>query len=87
MATDKEFAEYVCEQAGLGGRITTKRMFGEYALYLDAKVVAFICDNQVFVKPTDAGRALLGSVTEVPPYPGAKPCFQIDGDLCEDRNG
>ncbi|MCK7502621.1 MAG: TfoX/Sxy family protein [Comamonadaceae bacterium] len=35
-------------------------MFGEYAIYLDGKVVALVCDNQFFVKPTDAGRALLG---------------------------
>lgn len=81
MASDKDFAQYVCEQAGLAGRTSTKRMFGEYALYLDAKVVAFICDNQVFVKPTDAGRELLGSVTEAPPYPGAKLYFQVNEHL------
>lgn len=81
MATDKDFADYVREQAGLGNRITTKRMFGEYALYLDAKVVAFICDNQVFVKPTDAGRTLLGAVTEAPAYPGSKLYFQVNEHL------
>ena len=81
MATDKEFADYVREQAGLSGRISTKRMFGEYALYLDAKVVAFICDNQVFVKPTDVGRELLGSVTEAPAYPGSKLYFQVNEHL------
>jgi TfoX/Sxy family transcriptional regulator of competence genes len=61
-------------------------MFGEYALYIDEKVVALICDNQVFVKPTAAGLELLGEVIEAPPYPGAKPHYQVndhlqDGDL------
>ena len=44
-------------------------MFGEYALYIDEKVVALICDNQVFVKPTAAGLEVLGEVIEAPPYP------------------
>ena len=60
-------------------------MFGEYALYLDAKVVALVCDNQLFVKPTDAGRALLGPHAAMgPPYPGAKPHFQVS-DLIDER--
>ena len=85
MPSDKNFAEYVLEQADLAGRMTTKQMFGEYALYIDAKVVAFICDNQVFLKPTDAGRALLPHVTEAPPYPGAKLHFQVNEHL-DDRS-
>jgi TfoX/Sxy family transcriptional regulator of competence genes len=59
-------------------------MFGEYAIYLDGKVVALVCDNQFFVKPTDAGRALLGSVDEGQPYRGARPHFLIAEQL-EDR--
>ncbi len=35
-------------------------MFGEYALYCDQRVVALICDDQVFVKITDPGKAYVG---------------------------
>jgi TfoX/Sxy family transcriptional regulator of competence genes len=56
-------------------------MFGEYALYIDEKVVALICDNQVFVKPTAAGLELLGEAIEAPPYPGAKPHYQVNDHL------
>jgi len=56
-------------------------MFGEYAVYLDGKVVALVCDNQLFVKPTDAGRAFLGAVVEAPPYPGATLYFLVDEAL------
>ena len=85
MASDASFVEYVSEQAGLGPRLTSKRMFGEYALYVEGKVVAFVCDNHVFLKPTPEGRALLQSVDEQPPYPGAKMYFRIGAEL-DDRD-
>lgn len=78
MASDAEFVGYVCEQAGLGDALSCRKMFGEYALYLDGRVVALVCDNMLFVKPTAAGRALLGTVEEAPPYPGAKPHWRMD---------
>jgi TfoX/Sxy family transcriptional regulator of competence genes len=84
MASTQNFVDYVCEQASLPGKLSCKKMFGEYAMYLDGKVVALICDNQVFVKPTAEGKRLLGSVTEAPPYPGAKPHYQVS-ELLEDR--
>ena len=59
MATDSDFIDYIHEQAGLEERLTHKRMFGEYGIYLDGKVVAFACDNSLFLKPTDAARVLL----------------------------
>jgi TfoX/Sxy family transcriptional regulator of competence genes len=78
MASDASFVEYVCDQAGLGARVTTKRMFGEYALYVDGKVTAFICDNQVFLKPTAEGRAAAPGLPEGPPYPQAKDYLKAD---------
>ena len=85
MATDPSFIEYIQSQSGLGHALTFKKMFGEYALYLHEKVVALACDNQLYVKATDAGRALLGTVSEQPAYPGSKLYFRIDGEM-EDRD-
>jgi len=59
-------------------------MFGEFAIYSMGKVVALVCDDQLFVKPTEAGKRFIGKVTESAPYPGAKPHFLIQGDLWED---
>jgi TfoX/Sxy family transcriptional regulator of competence genes len=81
MASDVGFVEYVCEQIGGAGRVTYRRMFGEFAVYCDGKVVALVCDNQFFLKPTAAGRALLDRVREAPPYKGAKPFFLLDAEL------
>lgn len=84
MATDASFIDYVCDQAGLGPRLTSRKMFGEYVLYVDGKVVAFACDNQVFVKPTPAGRSLLPQAREGKPYPPAKLHLLMVDEL-EDR--
>ena len=84
MATDVDFLQFVLDQlAGTPG-ITHRRMFGEYALYRHGKVVAFLCDNQCFLKPTEAGRALLDPVVDGFPYPGTKPHFLLSDEL-EDR--
>lgn len=81
MASDIKTVMFIADQSGLGARLTWKRMFGEYALYLDAKVVAFVCDDKLFLKPTDAGRALLGAPTEAPAYPGSKNYFLLQEEL------
>jgi TfoX/Sxy family transcriptional regulator of competence genes len=56
-------------------------MFGEYGLYSDGKIMALVCDNQLFIKPTKAGRTYIETVFEYPPYQGAKPYFLIDDRL------
>jgi TfoX/Sxy family transcriptional regulator of competence genes len=85
MASNQDFVDYVFEQVNLGERLTFKRMFGEYALYVDSKVVAFVCDNQLFVKPTAAGKQFVGDIAEAAPYPGAKLYFLVSERL-EDRD-
>lgn len=84
MASDADFLQYVTEQlSGVYG-LSHRKMFGEYALYMGRKVVALVCDNQLFLKPTEAGRALIDHPAEASPYPGAKPWLLIDAAL-DDR--
>jgi TfoX/Sxy family transcriptional regulator of competence genes len=78
MASDQGFVDHLCERVALGSALTTKKMFGEYAVYLDGKVVALVCDNQLFVRPTPSGRALLKTVVEESPFPKAKLHFLIE---------
>lgn len=59
-------------------------MFGEYAIYSNSKIIAFVCDNQLFMKPTEGGRSYIEDVVEARPYPGAKLYFLIE-DKFEDR--
>lgn len=85
MATTRDFVEYVEEQVGLGSRLTCKKMFGEYALYLDGKVVAFACDNSLFIKPSAAAGTLAPGLPRRPPYPGAKD-YPVADELLDDTD-
>ncbi|MDB6008419.1 MAG: hypothetical protein JWL65_669 [Gammaproteobacteria bacterium] len=75
MASDREFVTFVCEQLRGAGEISSKRMFGEAAIYQNGKVVGLVCDNQLFLKATEPGRAKIGSPVEAPPFPGANNWF------------
>ena len=90
MATTQDFALFVTEQMSGAGPVSSRKMMGEYVVYLEEKVVALICDNRLFIKPTEAGRAFIEKSTsapavEAPPYTGAKPFFLIEEKL-EDRD-
>ncbi|WP_373553369.1 TfoX/Sxy family protein [Haliscomenobacter sp.] len=84
MASDQTFVDFIVDQIENAGEITAKKMFGEYALYSGEKLFGLICDNKLFIKPTQVGRAFIGDVVEAPPYPGAKPSFLIE-EKVEDR--
>ena len=75
MASDREFVTFVCEQLRGAGEISSRRMFGEAAVYFQDKVVGLVCDNQLFIKATEPGRAKIGVPTEAPPFPGASNWF------------
>jgi TfoX/Sxy family transcriptional regulator of competence genes len=81
MASDLAYVQHVCDQLQDVGEVSYKKMFGDYGLYVSGRMVALVCDNQLFVKPTEAGRELLGTPSEGAPFPGAKPHFVLDEHL------
>ena len=83
MASKLSFVEFVVDLIDPDCEVTFKKMFGEFGLYSGGKMFAVICDDQLFMKPTEGGRAHIGEIVEAPPYPGAKPIFLI-GDRMED---
>lgn len=83
MATDKDFIDCITEQAALGSRLRHRRMFGEYALYVDDRVVALACDNSLFVKPSAAAERLAPHLPLRAPYPGAR-AHPVADELLDD---
>ena len=81
MASDQNFVDFVLDQIENAGQITSRKMFGEYAVYSNGKLFGLICDNKLFIKPTQGGREFIGNVVEAPPYEGAKPSFLIEDKL------
>jgi TfoX/Sxy family transcriptional regulator of competence genes len=90
-ATSQSTIDFLLDQLRALPDVRARKMFGEFALYCGDKVVALVCNNQLFVKITPAGKALVGKrYEEGQAYPGAKPSMligaeEIDNDerLCE----
>lgn len=85
MATEQSTVDFILDQLE-PLPVRTRAMFGEFALYCDEKVVAFICDDTLFLKQTETGAELASGADTGPPYPGAKKDYLIiDGDRIEKR--
>ncbi|MBP5561600.1 MAG: TfoX/Sxy family protein [Muribaculaceae bacterium] len=77
MASNPDFVQYIADQCAAAGDIAVRKMFGDYGIYCDGKIFGLICDDGLYLKPTEAARPLLREVDLRPPYPGAKDHFFI----------
>ena len=77
MSSSQNTVDFIIAQMSGAGDVSFKKMFGEYGIYCGGKMVASVCDDKLFVKPSIRGRAYIRDVVEVSPYPGAKPSFLI----------
>jgi Regulator of competence-specific genes len=80
MASDAGFIQYICEQIEGIGTITSRKMFGEYMVYLNAKPIFLVCDNTVFVKMHDCIAEKMQNAATGNPYNGAKLHYILDID-------
>src|SRR5688572_8875107 len=78
MATSNETAQFILSKLRHSERFTAKRMFGEYGLYADGKMVAVICDDRLYVKLAPPSAELEHQCEKGEPYPRAKPHYLID---------
>ena len=81
MTTRRESVDHLLEQLE-PLKVRARAMFGEYCLYCDEKVVALICNETLFLKPSIAsdGRGL----SEEEAYPGSRPYRVVGPDIVED---
>jgi TfoX/Sxy family transcriptional regulator of competence genes len=86
MATKQSTIDFILDQLASAHNVRARKMFGEYALYCDEKVVGLVCDDTLFIKITEPGKTFIGRYyKEGHAYPGAKISMMIDGDLIEER--
>jgi TfoX/Sxy family transcriptional regulator of competence genes len=84
MATEPEVMEFILGKLGFVQHFGTRRMFGEYALYADGKVVGLICDNQLYVKIHKATSVLENICEKDPPYQGASLYYLVEESQLEE---
>lgn len=89
MATSQDFIDYVLDCLGNNKNITTKKMFGEYALYFDKRVVAFVCDNVFYLKINEETTRELEdlkiNLKKGQAYPGSKDYYIVSEDIFENK--
>ena len=88
MACNADLVQYIADQCSGAGEIAVKKMMGDYCIYCNGVLFGLICDNNLYVKVTDAGAAVLEEIVLRAPYEGAKDYFYInnidDSDYLED---
>ncbi len=83
MSTNQKTVDYILAKLE-GLDVRARKMFGEYGLYCDEKVVAFVCDDILFVKILPENEKLAAGLAKGPCYPGSKDYYIVPGDRLED---
>ena len=78
MASSEEFVRFVCDQMGRAGKISYRKMFGDYGVYCDGKIFALICDNRLFVMISYVVWVSWPDLPHVALYEGATQHFAVD---------
>jgi TfoX/Sxy family transcriptional regulator of competence genes len=85
LASRQSIVDFILEQAAGAGPLRAKKMFGEFAIYRTSQMIALVCDDRLYVKPTEAVRKWLAEPAEGMPYPNARPHLLIGEEFWEDR--
>ena len=78
MATTPEYMDFVCDRLQGFGPLRTRKMFGDYVVYLADKPILLVCDNAIFVKKRPELAAFLAGSPCGVPYEGAKEHYILD---------
>ena len=80
MACSQEFIEFICETLSSLGEVKSRKMMGDYIIYLDGKCIASACDNDnnLYMQMYPQLEELLKGAEIGKPYQGAKDHYILD---------
>ncbi len=78
MSCTSEFIEFVCETLRPLGEIRSRKMMGDYIIYVNEKCVITACDNNAYVKKLPCIAELMADAEIGSPYQGAKEAYILD---------
>ena len=78
MACSQEFIDFICEVLEPLGEVRSRKMMGDYVIYLNEKCVITACDNNAFVKKLDSIAHLMEDAETGSAYEGAKEAYILD---------
>jgi DNA transformation protein len=86
MGSQRQTADFVLEQMRGAGPLSARKMFGEFGLFCGDRLFALVCDDELYMKPTEAGRAYAPDLPEEQPFPRAKGWLMVSGDRLEEAD-
>lgn len=75
MACSTEFIESICNILAPSGEVSSRKMMGDYVIYLNGKCVITACDNIAYVKKLPCISGLMADAECGCPYQGAKEAY------------
>lgn len=84
MACSTEFIDFICQTLSPLGEVRSRKMMGDYVIYVNGKCVITACDNNAYVKKLPCIAGLMAGAESGCPYPGAKEAYILD--LSDTRN-
>lgn len=78
MACTTDFIESICDALSPLGEVRSRKMMGDYVIYVNGKCVITACDNTAFVKKLPCIADLMADAETGNPYPGAKEAYILD---------
>lgn len=87
MASTRDFLDFIIDQIDNKNLVKWRKMFGEYAIYYDNKVIGLITDNQFYLKNTKVGREFIAkelgeeNLKLASPFPKAKDWILLDEEI------
>ena len=78
MACTSEFIEFICDTLAPLGEIRSRKMMGDYIIYVNDKCVITACDNIAYVKKLPCIADMMADAECGCPYHGAKEAYILD---------
>lgn len=78
MACSSDFIESVCNVLSPLGEVRSRKMMGDYLIYVNEKCVITACDNIAYVKKLPCIADLMADAECGSPYKGAKEAYILD---------
>lgn len=73
-----DYLQYILDQLSDLEGITSRHMMGEYILYYQWKIIWWLYDNRLLLKPTDKVKEIINELEMQIPYPWAKEMIYVD---------
>lgn len=78
MACSTEFIESLCDILAPLGEVRSRKMMGDYVIYVNEKCVITACDNIAYVKKLPCIAGFMADAETGCPYEGAKESYILD---------